>query len=1079
MKHAKQLRDTALWQAYREKASAEGERALWVEKVYDASAAYLSDVRRAFINYTLHDETHVLNVLDAMAGLLGDQISRLTAGELELLILAACMHDLGMVYTDEERQSWLENETECGQFAREYCPELLGCPAEDWPEGTRQWYLRTLHPFRLPEVLQNREWKALMAQRPLEVVSLRCILAVCRAHGEEPESLRGNGDLAYQAASETDPLFCALLLRLADLLDFDDTRAPRVLYDYVTGNKKSREEWDKHQASAGFCYPATPSSEKLPYKARCGNPTIEHTVRGFLDWVDEELGNCNMLQRYCKAQWQQQFPFPREVSRAEIESDGFKSGDFCLTMDQEQLLKLLMGENLYDNRDVFVRELLQNAIDATLLRGSMDRDFVPEESRIDFWEWSDREGNLWLRVDDQGTGMTLGMLQRYFLKVGNSYYTSQELRRDLRDHGQTGNFQGISRFGIGFLSCFLCGDYAEVSTLYFDPQKNRREESAGGTSRMASYGLRLQVTGLKGYYTLKSQAEGHPAEGPLPMPEAAGEAGYSGQERLGYRLKPGTSVVVRLNPGRLGVLDLRKTLERYLCGARVPVYYNNRRIGKTCREVMEAAHEMAGEQIYELSPELKREFDDTFPYIKGQYPQVVVRVIPLDTEDSQPIAGLSGVLVKYEVRYEWEPEWEAKDQRYEVLTRIGDSGTALTVELLGQNKNRELFSYRNEEMTDYIFWPRLIEKYGSARITSLEEAFGGFSSCPQTMEELGEAWQPFAEDMDIYAAWKTYCDAQNERAFEFNIADCGCPGLDIGRSQAPTLGAVFAYQGVVADGREEVYSSYHQAIGGRAIFFLEGECKPAVEVSRSKIAGLPLRTLIAICGVSHKYGLAPVIKHVLEDICWRDATLQEWRQAREMPLGQWMSRYEGEYFGSYTKELLEGREKAEHHMQPSVVLSSPHTYRILDQYHRAYLQDSYSMTICYEEGQVIAFQDKAGEEQGMYDIFPPMMFCRAASERSRRYLCHADSYERRGITSDHPFAVWLLDNAVRLNRYFQRQLGQLIECLRVEDADEIVEECEAVRGQLLSLTDRHGVDAGAMPRLSKDDFWSEWTEEDA
>ncbi len=57
-----------------------------------------------------------------------------------------------------------------------------------------------------------------------------------------------------------------------------------------------------------------------------------------------------------------------------------------------------------------MRELLQNAIDATLLRGEMDASFVPEESHIDCWEWSDKEGKLWFRIDDYGTGMTLGML---------------------------------------------------------------------------------------------------------------------------------------------------------------------------------------------------------------------------------------------------------------------------------------------------------------------------------------------------------------------------------------------------------------------------------------------------------------------------------------------------------------------------------------------------------------------------------------------------------------------------------------------------------------------------------------------
>ena len=97
------------------------------------------------------------------------------------------------------------------------------------------------------------------------------------------------------------------------------------------------------------------------------------------------------------------------------------------------------------------------------------------------------------------------VLQRYFLKVGNSYYNSRELDRDLRDHGQTERFNGISRFGIGFLSCFLCADYAEVSTLYFDPDKNRREEETAESYQTIRYGLRLQVSGLRGYFTLKNQ----------------------------------------------------------------------------------------------------------------------------------------------------------------------------------------------------------------------------------------------------------------------------------------------------------------------------------------------------------------------------------------------------------------------------------------------------------------------------------------------------------------------------------------------------------------------------------------------
>ena len=152
MTHSKKLEETAIWRTYREKAVSDGKRCGWVKEVYEAAAEYLTDVRQTFQNYTLHDETHILNVLEAMGGLLGDQIGRLTAGEAELMILSACMHDLGMVYTDGERRQWFEDEEARRKFLREHCPELLGRPAEEWPEDTRKWYLRTLHPFRLSEV---------------------------------------------------------------------------------------------------------------------------------------------------------------------------------------------------------------------------------------------------------------------------------------------------------------------------------------------------------------------------------------------------------------------------------------------------------------------------------------------------------------------------------------------------------------------------------------------------------------------------------------------------------------------------------------------------------------------------------------------------------------------------------------------------------------------------------------------------------------------------------------------------------------------------------------------------------------
>ena len=225
MKRSKTLEDTKLWQVYLEKVPEADERTVWIKNVYEMAAANLKGVSQEFRNYTLHDETHVLNVLDSMGGLLGDWIGRLTVGEVELLVLAASLHDLGMVYTEEEKELCFEDEIKYKDFLRVHCPELIGCTPDEWSEDIQQWYLRTLHPFRVSDVLQNNEWKALFGCYPDEIVPRRCVLAVCQAHGEELRELRDNRDLEYLDASDADPLFCALLLRLADLLDFDDTRA--------------------------------------------------------------------------------------------------------------------------------------------------------------------------------------------------------------------------------------------------------------------------------------------------------------------------------------------------------------------------------------------------------------------------------------------------------------------------------------------------------------------------------------------------------------------------------------------------------------------------------------------------------------------------------------------------------------------------------------------------------------------------------------------------------------------------------------------------------------------------------------
>jgi HSP90 family molecular chaperone len=65
------------------------------------------------------------------------------------------------------------------------------------------------------------------------------------------------------------------------------------------------------------------------------------------------------------------------------------------------------------------------------------------------------EEKQFLIVEDYGMGMDREVIERYFLRVGHSYCTSDAFRRSFR-------FIPTSQFGIGFLSVFAVSDWVTV-----------------------------------------------------------------------------------------------------------------------------------------------------------------------------------------------------------------------------------------------------------------------------------------------------------------------------------------------------------------------------------------------------------------------------------------------------------------------------------------------------------------------------------------------------------------------------------------------------------------------------------------
>lgn len=103
-----------------------------------------------------------------------------------------------------------------------------------------------------------------------------------------------------------------------------------------------------------------------------------------------------------------------------------------------------MGERLYRDPNVALRELLQNAFDTIKHRVCAEEQNGTADAYRPCVKVTMKDGLL--TVEDNGMGMDEYILTRYFINIGNSYYSSADFPYDKEKLDVT------SEFGIGILS---------------------------------------------------------------------------------------------------------------------------------------------------------------------------------------------------------------------------------------------------------------------------------------------------------------------------------------------------------------------------------------------------------------------------------------------------------------------------------------------------------------------------------------------------------------------------------------------------------------------------------------------------
>lgn len=533
-----------------------------VKKICQYGVDRAETIRDTFPMFTLHNETHICNVMRLMTDLLGDNLNKLTRDEAAMLIMSACCHDIGMSYSEEEKEELRKDEDRLNKYLEHNHSEYVkayssGNTVPIMTDDMFQNYLRSIHHERVMELLLDAEWSSVLEGK----IDREDLICVCQSHGKDISSLD-----KMEMTATVDLRFCAILLRLADILDFDTSRAPEAVYRYSGFQKaddantlKSKEEWEKHLASRGFDFLHIKDRVhmySLDYSATCKSMQVEQTVNCYLDWVDQELNNCGKQLKRFAGRWQD-FILPGKIKR-NMKSEGYVSGQYRLTLDQDKILELFIGKDLYSDPAVFVRELIQNAIDAVRTREQLDKNLPPNwKGQINIRCWMDQEGYHWFRIEDNGTGMTEDVIMNYFLKIGSSYYTSDTFLKSKLQCNADADYMPISRFGIGILSCFMGDDQTnqvEVSTKHF---------KEGGTYYPA---LRLSMHGINGYYYLSNKDEKHK---PGPM------KGVTEKEQSQYLEQAGTVIAVRTNLYQTGKYrGFKEIVDKYVVYPPVAIHYD-------------------------------------------------------------------------------------------------------------------------------------------------------------------------------------------------------------------------------------------------------------------------------------------------------------------------------------------------------------------------------------------------------------------------------------------------------------------------------------------------------------------------
>ena len=493
---------SALWQAAfgeRPKDRQAAARAALKRKFLDLRekvSLLVAQIAKDIPGLTVHDVTH-LDALWETASLIAGPDQAINPAEAYVLGASILLHDAGMclaaypggLASIRETTEWRDTITSLlrREDGGEVPEALLLNPPDTVVRTAISEVLRLLHARRAKELPfvewtdQNGSSEPLIEDLNLRAFYGPVIGNIAYSHHVsvgQLEALLGSRLGAYSAFPSdwtVDPIALACLLRTADAAHIDERRAPRFLKTLIRPQGLS----DAHWTFQGKLAKARVEADALVYTSgpEFELPDAEAWWLCFdtIQIINAELSGVDVL---LENTGRDRF-VARRVRGAEsptalatyVRTKGWTPVDTQLRVsDVPRLVRLFGGAHLYGNDlRIPIRELVQNSSDAIRARRLL-QNFDSNYGKVIVSVRSDSDG-YWLDVEDDGVGMSERTMTGSLLDFGRSFWTSDAIKLEFPGLVAKG-MTATGRFGVGFFSVFMLGDFVRVTSCRFDAAFN-------------------------------------------------------------------------------------------------------------------------------------------------------------------------------------------------------------------------------------------------------------------------------------------------------------------------------------------------------------------------------------------------------------------------------------------------------------------------------------------------------------------------------------------------------------------------------------------------------------------------------